>query len=73
MTLLPLGVVEGPDWNFKGLDAHMRACQTCSAVYNAMASAMGSRGGATVRGEKKRRGDREHHRRLAARSWGRSA
>jgi hypothetical protein len=42
---------------------------TCASVYKAMASAMGSQGGAARSGAAKRRGSREHYRRLARLSW----
>ena len=76
MSLLPcrgdlatLGVVEGRYWNLEGLEAHLRACQTCASVYDAMASAMGSHGGTAGRGEKKRRGSSDYYRQLAWQRW----
>jgi hypothetical protein len=76
MSLLPcdgnleaLGVVVGRYWDLEALGAHLDECRPCAAVYGAMAAAMGSRGGSAGRGAAKRRGDREHYRRLAALSW----
>jgi hypothetical protein len=76
-NLEALGVVVGGYLNLEGLRKHLHECRSCMSVYKvmtrAMAKATGARGGAAARGDKKRRGDRAHYQRLAARSWNRPA
>ena len=76
MSLLPcdgdlvaLGVVAGRFWDLAALGEHMQACRPCGLVYTVMATAMGAQGGRAGRGAAKRRGNSEHHRRLAKLSW----
>ena len=54
-------------WDLAGLREHIQSCEKCASVQEAMAAAMGAKGGAAGRGAAKRRGDSAYYRRLAAR------
>jgi hypothetical protein len=64
-----LGVVVDGYWDLDGLREHVKVCDLCECVRDAMAAMTGSQGGKTGRGAAKRRGDSEHYRRLAFQSW----
>ena len=61
-----LGVVVDGYWELEALVEHVKACELCDCLQNAMAAATGSRGGSAGRGAAKRRGSSEYYRALAA-------
>ncbi len=76
MSLLPcdldpvaLRVVVNRYWDLDALREHVSECRRCSSVRSAMAAMTGSQGGTAGHGAAKRRGNSEHYRRLALRSW----
>ena len=70
LDLVALGVIEdGRYWDLDALREHVRECRRCTSVRRAFAAMTGSQGGTAGRGAAKRRGDSEHYRRLALRSW----
>ena len=76
MSLLPcdrdpvaLRVVDDDGyWDLEVLFEHVKACELCECVYDALAAMTGSRGGSAGRGASKRRGSSDYYRALAGRA-----
>ncbi len=76
MSLLPCDrdpvalrvVADDGFWDIDALRDHVKACELCECVHDAMAAMTGSRGGAAGRGASKRRGDSNYYRALAGRA-----
>ena len=62
-----LGVVVDSYWNLEALFEHVKACELCECVHDALAAMTGSQGGAAGRGASKRRGNSDYYR-LASRA-----
>jgi len=76
MSILPcdsdprsLGLIVEGYWELKALREHVKECRPCRSVLRAFAAATGAEGGMAGRGDSKRRGDSDHYRRLALKSW----
>ena len=80
MSLLPCDrdpveahvVVDG-FWDLDALREHLKACELCECVHDALAAMTGSKGGAAGHGASKRRGDSNYYRALAGRARKRNA
>jgi hypothetical protein len=75
MSILPcdrdpraLRVVVDGFWDLDALREHLKACDICDCVRDALAAMTGSQGGSAGRGVSKRRGGSDYYRTLGARA-----